>query len=48
VFEIEVPIQSPAKCEVRFVIRFLNAKGERPAEIHTQIVAVCGDLAVLV
>ena len=36
------PIQSPAKCEVRSVIRFLNAKGERPAEIHKQIVAVCG------
>jgi len=33
------PIQSPAKCEVRSVIRFLNAKGERPAEIHKQIVA---------
>jgi hypothetical protein len=33
-------IQSPAKCEVRSVIRFLNAKGERPAEIHKQIVAV--------
>jgi len=34
------PIQSPAKCEVRSVVRFLNAKGERPAEIHNQIVAV--------
>jgi hypothetical protein len=28
------PIQNPAKCEVRSVMRFLNAKGERPAEIH--------------
>ena len=36
------PIQSPAKCEVRSVLRFLNAKGERPAEIHKQIVAVYG------
>jgi predicted transcriptional regulator len=36
------PIQSPAKCEVRSVIRFLNAKGERPVEIHKQIVAVYG------
>jgi hypothetical protein len=35
------PIQSPAKCEARSVIRFLNAKGERAAEIHKQIVAVC-------
>jgi len=34
------PIQSPAKYEVRSVIQFLNAKGERPAEIHKQIVAV--------
>ena len=37
------PIQSPAKCEVRSVIRFLNAKGERPEEIHKQIVAVYGN-----
>jgi hypothetical protein len=26
------------------LIRFLNAKGERPAEIHKQIVAVCGNV----
>ena len=38
------PIQSPAKCEVRSVIRFLNAKGERPAEIHKQIFAVYGNV----
>jgi len=38
------PILSPAKCEVRSVIRFLNAKGERPAEIHKRIVAVYGDV----
>ena len=37
-------IQSPAKYEVRSVIRFLNAKGERPAEIHKQIVAVYGNV----
>ena len=36
------PIQSPAKCEVRSVVRFLNAKGARPAEIHKQIFAVFG------
>jgi len=34
------PIQSPAKSEVRSVIRFLNAKDECPAEIHKQIFAV--------
>jgi len=38
------PIQNPAICEVRSVIRFLNAKGERPAEIHKQIVAVYGNV----
>jgi N12 class adenine-specific DNA methylase len=44
VFEMAVPIQSPAKCEVRSVIRLLDAKGERPAEIHKQTVAVYGDV----
>jgi len=38
------PIQSPAKCKVRSIIRFLNAKGEHPAEIHKQIVAVYGNV----
>jgi hypothetical protein len=33
-------IQSPSKCEVCSVIRCLNAKGERPVEIHKKIVAV--------
>jgi len=40
------PIQSPTKCEVRSVIRFLKAKGVRPAEIQKQIVAVCGNPAI--
>jgi hypothetical protein len=44
VFEIAAPIQSTAKCGVRSVTRFLNAKGERPAEIHKHIVAVYGDV----
>ena len=43
-FEMAAPIQSPAKCEVRSVIRFLNSKGERPAEIHKQIVTVYGNV----
>ena len=42
VFEMAAPIQSPAKCEMRSAIRFLNAKSERPEEIHKQIVAVYG------
>jgi len=41
VYEMAAPIQSPAKCEVRSVIRF---QGERPAEIHKQIVVVCGNV----
>ena len=43
-FEMAVPIQSPAKCEVRSFIQFLNAKSERPAEIHKHSVAVCGNV----
>ena len=39
-FEKAAPIQSPAKCEVRSVIRFLNEKRERPGKIHKQIVTV--------
>jgi hypothetical protein len=37
-----VPIQNPAKCEVRAVIRFLRAKGETAAEIHRHLVSVYG------
>ena len=43
-FEMAAPIQSPAKCKVRSVIRFLNAKSERPAEMHKQIVVVYGNV----
>jgi hypothetical protein len=44
VFEMAAPIQRPAKCEVRSVISFLNAKGERPAETHKQIFAIYGNV----
>ena len=43
-FEMAAPIQSLAKCEVLSVIRFLSAKGERPAELHKQIVTVYGNV----
>ena len=43
-FEMAVPIQSPAKCEERSIIRFLHTKGEHPMEIHKQIVAVYGNV----
>jgi hypothetical protein len=33
-FELAVPIQSPAKREVGSIIWFLNAKSEHPAEIY--------------
>ena len=44
VIEMAAPIQSPANCEVRSVIRFLNVKGERPAEFRKQIVVVYGNI----
>ena len=44
VYEMAAPIQSPDKCEVSSIIRFLNAKCERPAEVHKQIVAVYGNV----
>ena len=43
-FEMAAPIQNPAKYEVLSVIGFLNAKGERSAEIHKQIVDVFGNI----
>ncbi|GBM73510.1 hypothetical protein AVEN_103941-1 [Araneus ventricosus] len=33
----------PADCEVRSVIRFLNAKKIKPAEIHRQLVEIYGE-----
>jgi histone-lysine N-methyltransferase SETMAR len=42
VFEMAATIQTPAKYEMRSVIRLLNAKGGRPVEIHKQIFAVYG------
>jgi hypothetical protein len=44
VFEMAAPIQSPAKYQVRSVVRFLNAEGERPVGIHKQIVAAYGNV----
>jgi hypothetical protein len=34
---------APASCEVRAVIRFLQAKGQSAAEIHRRLCPVCGD-----
>ena len=35
-------ISNPAECEVRGVIRFLQAENVRPCEIHQRLVAVYG------
>ncbi|GFX03304.1 hypothetical protein TNCV_3555321 [Trichonephila clavipes] len=37
---MSAPIQNPAKCEMRSVIRFLHAKGQRSTDIHKEIVSV--------
>jgi len=40
---MNVPISKPADCEVRGVIRFLQAENVRPSEIHRRHVAVYGE-----
>ena len=37
------PISNPADCEVRGVIRFLQAENVRPSEIYRKLVAVYGE-----
>jgi len=37
------PISNPTDCEVRGVIRFLQAENVRPCEIHRRLVAVYGE-----
>jgi hypothetical protein len=36
-------IYNPAQCEVRAVIRFLNAQNVRPIETYRQLIAMCGE-----
>ncbi|GBN09138.1 hypothetical protein AVEN_229469-1 [Araneus ventricosus] len=36
-------IADPADCEVRSVIRFSNANNVKQAEIHRQLVLICGE-----
>jgi len=40
---MNAPISNPADCEVRGVIRFLQAENVRPSEIHQRLVAVYGE-----
>jgi hypothetical protein len=35
-------IENPAECEVRALIRFLNAKNVRPIDIYRQLIVVYG------
>ena len=39
-------IENPAACEMRSVIRFLNAKNMKPTEIHRQLCDVYGEHAM--
>ncbi|KAJ4429600.1 hypothetical protein ANN_21786 [Periplaneta americana] len=39
-------IEHPADCEMRSVIRFLNARNIKPADIHRQLCEVYGDDAI--
>ena len=40
---MNAPISNPADCEVRVVIRFLQAENVRPCEILQRFVAVYGE-----
>jgi hypothetical protein len=40
---MELPLAAPARCEVRAVIRVLNAKGVKPIDIHRQLTEVYGE-----
>ena len=39
-------IEGAADCEIRYVIRFFNARDVLPSDIHHQICQVCGDNAM--
>jgi hypothetical protein len=39
-------IEKPAACEMRSVIRFLNARNIKPADIHLQLCEVYGEHAI--
>lgn len=36
-FKMPPPIENAGDCEIRGVIRFVNAKGEKAGDIHRQI-----------
>lgn len=45
---MELPIAVAARCEIRAVIRFLNAKRILPTEIHRQLMEVYGKKCISV
>ena len=45
-FKMFKMIERPADCEIRSVIRFLNARNVKPADIHRQICEVYGENAM--
>ena len=46
VLEMSKKIEKTAACEIRAVVRFLNAKGTTAAEIYSQICDVYGEGAM--
>jgi hypothetical protein len=45
--EMSMKIENPASCEIRSVIKFLNAKNVCTAEIYQKVCEVCGENARL-
>jgi hypothetical protein len=43
---MNMKIKNPVSCEIWSVIKFLNAKNVRPAEIYWQVCEVCGENAM--
>jgi hypothetical protein len=43
---MSMKIENPASCEIRSVIKFLNDRNVRPAEIYRQVCEVYGEDAM--
>jgi hypothetical protein len=43
---MSMKIENPARCEIRSVIKFLNDRNVRPAEIYRQVCEVYGEDAM--
>ena len=39
-------MEAPAKCEIRSIIRFLQAEGQNAAEIHRRLCIVYGETII--